>query len=405
MQDKKPDSPESNNTAARDQSNSNNSQTAAAPEKNLITGTLQETQEQTRSFAKQVNSYFPHPIVGALFSIAVFLVLGKLADWIITGVFSKLVLKTRSNLDDKILSLLHRPIFLSVFLFGLGFVTFQLDQSARVTAITVQILQTIAVFVWFRFGLRTASAIFNELEEKQDKFKFVSSTTKPLLINSVSIIMAAVAIYVVFLIWSINITAWIASAGIIGLAVSFAAKDTLANVFGGIAIFADKPFKVGDYVVLSDGERGMITQIGVRSTRILTRDDVEITVPNGILATTTVINESGGRHEKFRIRVKIGVAYGSDLDLVEKTLIEVAASHSDVCDTPEPRVRLRGFGDWSLDHELLCWVEKPVLRGRVLHELNRAVYKAFMENDIEIPFPRQEIRFSGGGGGGPFNPS
>ncbi len=138
----------------------------------------------------------------------------------------------------------------------------------------------------------------------------------------------------------------------------------------------------------------MITQIGVRSTRILTRDDVEITVPNGILATTTIINESGGPHEKFRIRVKIGVAYGSDLDDVEASLIDVANNHPDVCDTPEPRVRLRGFGDFSLDHELLCWVDKPVLRGRVLHELNRNIYKDFQSNSIEIPFPRQDVYFS-----------
>lgn len=400
MQDKKPKSPEqqdnANQSAAPNQGNTNASQSAKTPETDLVVGTLQETKEQTRSLAKQVNSYFPHPIVGALFSIAMFLLLGKLTDWIITGVFSRLVLKTRSSLDDKILALLHRPIFLSVLLIGLGFVTLQLEQSARVTTITVQVLQTIAVFVWFRFALQTASAVLNELEEKQETFGFVTSTTKPLLINSISLVMAAVGVYVIFLIWSINITAWIASAGIIGLAVSFAAKDTLANVFGGIAIFADKPFKVGDYVVLTDGERGMITQIGVRSTRILTRDDVEITVPNGILATTTVTNESGGRHEKFRIRVKIGVAYGSDLDIVEDTLIDIAEAHPDVCETPEPRVRLRGFGDWSLDHELLCWVDKPVLRGRVLHELNRGVYKAFAENKIEIPFPRQEIQMSNG---------
>lgn len=142
---------------------------------------------------------------------------------------------------------------------------------------------------------------------------------------------------------------------------------------------------------LADQQRGVITQIGVRSTRILTRDDIEITVPNGILATTTIVNESGGPHEKFRIRSKIGVAYGSDIDQVEEILVGIAKEHKEVCTTPTPRVRLRMFADSSINYELLCWVEKPVLRGRVLHELNRAIYKEFRKHGVQIPFPQRDV--------------
>lgn len=361
----------------------------------IISSTLQNTDQQARTIAKQINGYFPHPLVSVLVAITVFIALGKLVDWFVTVLLAKLVERTDTGLDDKVLAILHRPIFLSVVLVGLDLAVYLLDQPENVTRTTVNILQTIAVLIWFRFGLKLIRTVLDEFEKTGSRVAFVTSTTKPLLVNTFSILLVAASVYIVFLIWNINITAWIASAGIIGLAVSFAAKDTLANIFGGVTIFADKPFKVGDYVVLDGGERGMITQIGVRSTRILTRDDVEITVPNGILATTTIINESGGPHEKFRIRVKIGVAYGSDLDTVEESLIEVANQHPDVCSSPEPRVRLRGFGDFSLDHELLCWVDQPVLRGRVVHELNRNIYKAFQTDNIEIPFPRQDIYVSG----------
>jgi MscS family membrane protein len=85
-------------------------------------------------------------------------------------------------------------------------------------------------------------------------------------------------------------TAWLASAGIIGIAVGFAAKDTLANLFSGVFILADSPYKLGDYVVLEDNSRGKVTQIGLRSTRMLTRDDVEVTVPNSIMGNTKIIN-------------------------------------------------------------------------------------------------------------------
>ena len=333
----------------------------------------------------------PYPWLRSLLIIAVSIFLGKLIDWIITGALAKLVTKTKSSFDDDILSLLHRPIFLSVLLIGLTFAVYELELQENVTVTTVRVLKTIAVLIWLRFALQGSRRTIDELGKSESKFKFITPTTKPLLINTAVLILAAVSTYAVFLIWKINITAWIASAGIIGLAISFAAKDTLSNIFGGVTIFADKPFEVGDYIVLDSGERGVISHIGVRSTRILTRDDIEITVPNGILATTTIINESGGPHEKFRIRAKVGVAYGSDIDQVEKTLVGIAADHKEVCETPSPRARLRGFGDSSLDYELLCWVEKPVLRGRILHELNSQIYKTFDTEGIAIPFPQRDV--------------
>ncbi len=349
--------------------------------------------DQIYNQLNQLMNYIgPYPQLRAAIIIAIAMLLGKIVDWVVTGILARAVSKTQTDFDDDILELFHRPIFLSVVLIGLGIATYELKLQDNVTFFTVGTLKTIAVLVWFRFGMKLTSLVINQLEGNEKRFKFITATTNPLIKNTLLIILVALSVYVIFLVWNINITAWIASAGIIGLAISFAAKDTLANVFAGVTIFADKPFKVGDFIILDSGERGVITHIGVRSTRLLTRDDVEITVPNGVLATTSVINESGGPHEKYRIRVKVGVAYGSDIDKVERVLLEIANGHNEICENPEPRVRLRGFGDSSLDYELLSWVEKPVFRGRVIHELNRGVYKAFAAENIEIPFPQRDIR-------------
>ena len=124
---------------------------------------------------------------------------------------------------------------------------------------------------------------------------------------------------------------------------------------------------------------------------MITRDDVEITIPNSVIANAKIINESGGPSPRYRIRVKVGVAYGSDLDQVRKVLLEIAHQDSLVCAHPAPRVRFRRFGDSSLDHELLCWVEQPVLRGRTLDRLNTEVYKRFDAEGIEIPFPQRVV--------------
>jgi MscS family membrane protein len=143
--------------------------------------------------------------------------------------------------------------------------------------------------------------------------------------------------------------------------------------------------------VLDTGERGEITHIGIRSTRMMTRDDVEVTVPNSVMGNTKIINESGGPHEKYRIRVAVGVAYGSDIDQVREVLIDIALHDEDVCAEPEPRVRFRSFGNSGLDFELLCWIDQPMLRGRVLDKLNSKVYKRFIEAGIEIPYSKHDI--------------
>ena len=124
---------------------------------------------------------------------------------------------------------------------------------------------------------------------------------------TIKMLLIGFGAYVFLMIWGINATAWLASAGVIGIAVGFAAKDTLSNLLSGVAIVADTPYKIGDYVVLDSGERGKVTNLGMRSTRLLTRDDVEITVPNAVIANATIINESGGPWVKHRIRSEVAV--------------------------------------------------------------------------------------------------
>jgi small-conductance mechanosensitive channel len=109
------------------------------------------------------------------------------------------------------------------------------------------------------------------------------------------------------------------------------------------------------------------------------------------MANAKIINESGGPWEKERIRIKVGVAYGSDVDQVCEVLERVAREHDHVCPEPTPRVRFRTFGDSSLDFELLCWIDEPVLRGKLSHEMNMDVYKTFAREGIEIPYPKRDV--------------
>lgn len=328
------------------------------------------------------------------YQAAIIIFIGFIVAKILNGVVSKLILriadKTRSTIDNNIIHISRPALFYSVILVSFIFAS-NILLTTDSKLIVQSILLSFMVVIWSVFSIRLTRIVLGSISQTPSHFPIVSVQTLPLFLNLAIMIVVGIGIYLLFSVWDIDMTAWLASAGIVGIAVGFAAKDTLANLFAGVLILADAPYKIGDFIVLDSGERGEVTHIGIRSTRILTRDDVEVTIPNSIMGNTKIINESGGPYKKFRIRLKIGVAYGSDIDLVKQTLLDVAANEPEICNTPEPRVRFRNFGGSSLDFELLGWVNEPMLRGRVLDALYTDVYKQFIKEGIEIPFSKQDI--------------
>jgi len=348
---------------------------------------LQETISEIHSWAEILG---PNIYLQAAAIAAVFMLVGKIADLILTKVLTKIVRRSKTTLDDDLVDLLHRPVFITFVLIGLALATRRLGIPATPEYITLAILRSIAIVIWYNFLNGVLSVLMPALRRGPARMKMNASMV-PLLNTVLRVVLLALAVYFMFLAWQIDVTAWLASAGIVGLALSFAAKDTLSNLFAGVSIAADAPYKTGDYITLESGERGRVTHIGLRSTRILTRDDVEITVPNGVIGNGKIINEAGGPSPRHRIRIGVGVAYGSDIDHVIATLDRVASEHEEICQTPEPRVRFRQFGESSLDFELLCWINQPVDRGRLTHELNCSVYKSFISENIQIPFPQRDL--------------
>jgi len=303
----------------------------------------------------------------------------------------KLTSRTSSELDEQLLRIAANVAALLLAYASLAVAVQVIGFSERIEQIILRVLMSLLILRLMASGMRACRVALGLLGRLRDRFKIVEERTLPLfdLIGTLAIV--GLATYALLMVWNINPTAWLASAGVVGIAVGFAARDTLANLFAGFFIIADAPYKLGDYIVLETGERGEITKVGIRSTRMLTRDDVEITVPNSAMANAMVYNESGGKWTKFRIRLKVGVAYGSDVEQVVELLEGIATDHERVCDTPSPRVRMRGFGDSSLDFELLCWVNQPSERGLVSHELYMKIYKSFGEAAVEIPFPQRDV--------------
>ena len=333
----------------------------------------------------------PNKYLQALIVTVIFLLLAKMADFIKWGVLAKVAARTSTKVDDYVVKSLHTPLKTTVVMIGLGIATLLLELPPAGRYLVIGILRTIVIFVWLRFAIQVCSDILGYVSKNRDRSELVQAATLPLFNNVSKIALIALAIYVFMLAWEINVTAWLASAGIVGLALSFAAKDTIANLFAGMAILVDAPYKLGDFIILDTGERGEVTSIGMRSTRILTLEDVEITIPNGLMGNSKIINQSGGPHTKNRIQIKVSCAYGSDIDHVRRLLMNAAEEEPGVCESPEPRVRFRSFGDSGLAFALLCWVELPAMRGEIEDNLNCEIYKRFAQEGIEIPYPKRDV--------------
>jgi len=326
---------------------------------------------------------------GAVFLITFFV--ASLVSWVVFRVLKVLTSKTKSYLDDRLLAIARPPIYYSLVITGFSTAVKIMPIADSLSDKLIYGFKTVGVIIWMTALIRVSKIVLQQLAWSEGKHGLVKPQTLPLFDNLSKVGIVAIAGYIIFQVWGIDMTAWVASAGIVGLAVSFAAKDTLSNLFSGVFILADSPYKIGDYVVLDENQRGKVTHIGLRSTRLVTRDDVEVTVPNSIMGNSKITNQSGGPDPKFRIRVKVGVAYGTDIEKVREILMEIALTETLVTKTPEPRVRFRVFGASSLDFELLCWIQDPELRGRTLDKLNVAIYNKFNEEEIEIPYSKQDL--------------
>ena len=332
-----------------------------------------------------------NPLLRAAALVGASLVAGFVIDQVIVRVLKRWASRSSSDLDDRLIHYLHRPIFITVLVAGFHLALLEIDLTPEALKLFTRLLRTLLVLIWLVFALRSCTILLDLLSRLEQRFTAIQPSTVSLFDQVLKIVLVGAAVYFLFLVWGVDVGAWLAGAGIVGIAVGFAAKDTLANIFAGLFILADGPYHVGDFVVLDSGDRGEVTHIGLRSTRLLTRDDIEITLPNAVIANARILNESGGRWEKERVRAKVGVAYGSDIEQVESILLEIARSHPEIDADPEPRVRFRGFGSSSLDFELLGWIHEPVLRGRILHELNCEIYRRFRDSGVEIPYPKHDV--------------
>jgi len=200
-------------------------------------------------------------------------------------------------------------------------------------------------------------------------------------------------IMLVFVNLDINITPFLAGAGIAGIALALAAQDLISNFFGGAIITVDKPFKVGDRIEV-DTYYGDVIVIGTRSTRVRTLDGKIVTIPNNKVTSNSVVNYSEP-DPKLRFTIPVTVAYGSDIPRVKEILFEVvndAIKNTDYfADEPAPRIFFSEFGDSALKFVIYVWARAYNVPDEVKDAINTRIAARFAAENIEIPFPQMDV--------------
>jgi small-conductance mechanosensitive channel len=181
----------------------------------------------------------------------------------------------------------------------------------------------------------------------------------------------------------------LAASAVLAVGIGFGLQNIAQNFISGVILLIEQPVRHGDFIKVG-GILGTVDDIGLRATHIVTRDQVTIIVPNSALITAEVVNHSRPT-TNLRIRIGVGIAYGSDTQRVQKVLLGVANANEGVMKAPPPEVRLEDFGDSALQFALYCWIEHAPQDLRIASQLRFAIDAALREAGLDIPFPTREI--------------
>jgi len=231
----------------------------------------------------------------------------------------------------------------------------------------------------------------------------LSSKTKTKIDDVIFDIMKRFATIIIFVTASIlaldvlgvNIMPFIAGAGVAGIAIGFAAKDTLSNIIAGVLLIIDRPFEIGDRIEVwtapaNSATWGDVIDVGLRATKIRTTDNIVIVIPNNEIMKRDIINYTTITKE-IRVRIPIGIAYDADVNKAKEIINNIAFELDWVMREPPPMVVVRSFGDSAVNLQARVWISKPRRRMDTISHITDRVKEAFEQEGIEIPFPKRDI--------------
>ena len=327
-------------------------------------------------------------------------VLSEVVVLIINLLKRYLASRTATDLDDKILDAIKAPVRYAMIFVGATVALKRLDLMFDEKSDWIFKITNGVVFVGFALVvtmvlLRTVR-IFTRWYAEQVASKTESNVDDellPLVRRILNIIIVVIGVVTVLDHFAVDVKGLLAILGVGSLAIALAAQDTVANMIAGFILMIDRPFRKGDRVQLASGETVDVFDIGIRSSKFMTFDNTLIIVPNNELVKGKITNMSYPE-EAIRVKIDIGVAYGSDIETVKGILMKAAASHENVLKEPAPEAYLLSFGDSSLNFQMVCRVGRLNHQFKTAESLRCTIYDEFNRAGIEIPYPQRVVHIT-----------
>ncbi len=318
------------------------------------------------------------------------IIFGRLLYWVIQKTLKVYTKKTENSLDLMFVDMIEEPLSLAIVLFGFWFAFDILTLTESVRTFVDSIFYFVIVFniAWF------STRFFDAIVEKYIVPKVKESETDlddillPLIRKSIKIAIWTMTIIISIDNAGYNVTTMITGLGIGGLVFALAAKDMVANLFGGFVIFSDKPFNLKDRIVI-DGYEGYVREIGLRSTRLETLDGRVVTVPNSAVTDNSVLNIS--KEKGRRIKFYLGLTYDTSAQEIQKAkdILTLILEENEY--TQDSVVAFDSFGDFSLNIMVLYWIKKGSPIVKVTDEINLRILEEFNKEKLDFAFPTQSL--------------
>ena len=311
----------------------------------------------------------------------------------ILAVFEKKIQKTDNiQINTRIFRVIRRAVFYGVILatgtyliklFAIGLLE-KIFHSLMIILLATPVkdgLLIVLEYIQKNIVDRTKTKVDDVIFDLLDKFS--------------GAIIYATAVILALDVLGMNVMPFIAGAGVAGIAIGFAAKDTLSNLIAGVLLIIDRPFEIGDRIEVWSAPSGSATwgdviDIGLRATKIKTTDHIIIIIPNNEIMKRDIVNYTS-ISTKIRVRINVGVAYDADIEKAKNLIKDVAGEAAWISKEPPPKVVVRNFGESSVDLQLRVWIDNARKRMDTISYITDKVKAAFDKNGIEIPYPKRDI--------------
>lgn len=328
-------------------------------------------------------------LIQSLIIILVFLFAGFAVTHIAQKYFAKWAKKSKTTFDDILVEKIKPPFSYIVWFIGIkvALKPLSLDFEILDRILNTIVLAIVIYIVVVLVGIIVTGGLKHITAKTEST---LDDALMPLITKTVNVVIILVGIMWMLKVWNVDITPMLASLGVAGLAIGLAVKDSLSNIFGGVSMILDQTIKVGDKIKIESGEVGIVDDMGLRSTKLRTFDNEIITLPNGQLANSRILNYAQPNMEA-RVVVDFGVGYDSNIEQVRKIVHDALINMEDIEQNPPLEVLFLGMGDSSLNFSARYWVaDYGNVWSKKLEGTNK-IFVALTENKIDIPYPTQTV--------------